>query len=207
MVILIAFVIFVSFLFAYLAWRGARASADGKRVIFGYYWTAPLFFVLASRMAWVFIYWNVWDLRLLDIVGFWRRPGFELHVGYAAMLLFSIYFAKKNMPKIMYFLEDIRGAVAVFMFGWFIYDLFYSRNLGLRDFWPMICIFIAGILDMFLAKRYRKFRWYKSGKKGFLFLAGNIVFFALMSAIVPYYAIPALVALICLFILGNTFSI
>ncbi len=205
--IVIAFVFFLSFLFSYNAWKGLRAEIDGNKATFGFLWLAPLFFLICSRMAWVFIYWNVWDLRLLDIVGFWRRPGFELHVGYISLILFCIYFAKKNMPKIMYFLEDVRWAVALFMLGWLLYDLLYSRALVLQTFWPIISLALAMILDLVLAKRYRKFRWYKSGKKGFMFLAGNTIFFLGMSLAVPWYGICALFFLVCLFILGGTFSV
>ncbi len=205
--IVIAFVFFLSFLFSYTAWKGLKTEINGKKATFGFLWLAPLFFLVSSRMAWVFIYWNVWDLRLLDIVGFWRKPGFELHVGYASLILFCIYFAKRNMPKIMYFLEDLRGSIAWFMLGWLLYDLLYSKVLNLNAFWPIITLILTVIINLFLAKRYRKFRWYKSGKKGFLFLAGNFLFFLGMSMIAPWYGLAALFFLVCLFILGGTFSV
>ena len=214
--IVFAYIAFISLTFTYLAWRGLPRGEYKKDDIFLFLFSIPVIFLIFSRLTHVFLYWNIWELRLLDVVGFWRKSGFELVAGYVAVLFYTIYYSHKKRWKIWYFLEDICRPVMIFLFIWFVYQLLYIESVYWWNYAQLGSIIFAFITDLFFRSRYRRLVWYPNGKKGFLFWSDHFFYFLAMAVscviftpgkqyLFTYSAI-SVVCLLLLLILGNTLS-
>ena len=80
----------------------------------------------------------------------------------------------------------------------FIFYVFGKPNFS-------IMLLVTYLLTVWLEKKYRSFGWYRSGKKGFAWLAANLflgVFLAIITGQWPYLII-SLLSLMGLVILGG----
>ncbi len=215
--IVFAFLLFTGTAFAYIGWRNIRLMDLRSEDLFSYLFMAPIVFLVSSRLAHVFLYWGVWELRLLDIVGFWRKSGYEIFVGYVCLLIYTIYFSHKKGWKILYFLEDIARTVMIFLFIWCAYQLFYLEVINLWNYAQMVSIVLTLMADTYIRTRYRRLWWYPSGKKGFMFFFDHFAFFLFLvifcvisreTDVYTYlYALCGLASFLCLMFVGNTLTI
>lgn len=140
-----------------------------RNEIFGYVLLAPIVFLIAARLLQVVLFWNIWELRLLDIVGFWRKPGFEILLGYVAMVMFSLYWCWIKKWKVNIVLEELRWPLLIFWLAWMVYNLATVDVLRMQDVLLIFGLLPGLVVDLLLFPRYKRVWWYPSGKKGIMF--------------------------------------
>ena len=100
-------------------------------------------------------------------------------VAYLCWFLVTWWWVGRVDWKMWSFLEDT--LVAVLILGAFGVVGFASRlGWSWNEVIYLSIIVVGGVLGMWLKVRYRSFFWYKSGKKGFVFLASNLVIFLML---------------------------
>ena len=80
----------------------------------------------------------------------------------------------------------------------------------------MMVFMVAYIVSLRLSKKYRSFVWYRSGKKGFVFLVTSSLIFLMTTGILFWFrdklflvilsGLISLISLVGLFILGEVFQ-
>lgn len=167
--IAILFILISGFVFQYISWRRLHLEYHDRKVLIAYLWLAPIVFLVCARLGKIVFAWNLWELRILDIVGFWRKPGFDLISGVFFLIVFSMFYAYRNKIKVWPFLEDLWFSFWLYLLSWVLF-LGFEKNFSWRlELILLVNLVIIFIFNLLLGKRYRSWVLYPSGKKGFLF--------------------------------------
>lgn len=197
--------------FLYLLWRNLRENYDDQKLI-TFSWLALLGFLIFGRFFYGLINWGVWNNDLIDWVLVTSKPGMSYIGGYLGLVLVVWLFSRKEQWKFLSFMEDLLRPFLAMM-------VFLMLDEFLRSKFDFILILYLALLILlfplfnFFARRYRSFVWYKSGKKGFVLLLLNFLFFLTVSLILILFKgsvvnivlslIIGLLSLIGLFLLGE----
>ncbi len=150
--------------FLYLAWR--KMKGDFGDDINTFLWSVVGAFLIGGRIIWAIFNLVSWNTTIWDWFFFWNKPGFSLVAGIVSMVAFVFIYCIFDRYNFYETCEDlmipfiIGGIIFMLSNGW----IWLTTNF----WWPAGLLMIY--LTIFWAKRYRSFYWYKSGKKGFLFL-------------------------------------
>jgi hypothetical protein len=174
--------------YLYLSWRTMRENyREEDMIAFG--WVSLLVYLIGSRIAFVWSEPKLW-------LEFWiMNQGFVLG-GYLLWLGLAWLVTSDRGWKFFAFGED-----SLINLAW-INLVFFVVSMQ----WKMIILLlIVCVVGWVFKGRYRSLWWYKSGKKGFLFLLVNMVFFVGFSVITAnyFYLIMTLLSTVGLVMLGN----
>lgn len=161
--------------FLYLLWRSLRENYDDQKII-SFSWLALLGFLVFGRLFFGLIHWGIWNDDLVDWVLVGSKPGMSYIGGYLGVVLVSWLFARKEQWKFFNFMEDLARPFLV-MSGFFMLDELVRSKFSLELVSFLVLIILIFPLFIFITNRYRSFVWYKSGKKGFVLLLLNFLFF------------------------------
>jgi hypothetical protein len=197
--------------FIYLIWRNLKDDYNEQKII-GYSWLALIGFLVVGRIFFGLIHWGVWNTNVADWLTVWNKPGMSYIGGYLGLALVTWIYAKKQQWKILAFMEDVLKPVLV-LTGFLIADEWLRSKMDWRILIYILIIVIAYIVSIWVGKRYRSFVWYKSGKKGFVFLFINFLTFLLLTIDLIIFkeniiniilaSIISLISICGLFILGE----
>lgn len=200
-------------LFLYLTWRNLRDNYQEEKLV-SYSWLALLFFLLGGRLVFGLINWGVWNNNLMDWLSFWQKPGFSYWGGMVTMFLATIWYCNVNDWKLWSFLEDMTGIIYT-MVVLLMLDEWIRTGLDRRVGIYVLAAFLGWIINKLVAKRYRSFGWYKSGKKGFGWFFPNLIVFLFLALVGVFwfkdwliaviFGLFGLISLAGLFILGEVF--
>lgn len=198
--------------FLYLLWRSLKESYDDQKVI-AYSWLALLFFLIFGRLGYGLINWGVWNNDLTDWLMVWNKPGMSYLSGYLGVILISWLYSKKQQWKFLNFFEDLIKPFLV-LIVFMMTDEWMRTKFGWQILIYIIMVILIYILSNWLARKYRSFVWYKSGKKGFVMLSTNFLFFLILVIVLLIFkdniiniilaSIISLISVVGLFILGGT---
>ncbi len=162
-------------IFMYLLWRDLRDDYGDDKVI-NYAWVALLGFLFGGRIVYGLVNWGVWNNSWLDWLSVWNKPGTNYLGSYLGLVLVTLMVANKNQWKFLSLLDDIVKPTLIFS-SLLMVDEWVRSDFYIR---PMLFLTLL-VVDIFfvnwLKKRYRSFAWYKSGRKGFVLLFNNLLFF------------------------------
>jgi len=152
-------------------------------------WVSLIVYLIGSRIAFAYDQPKLW-------LEFWRMNQVNGLGGYALWLLFAWLVTKDRGWKFFAFGEDSLINLA------FLNLMFFLISFQWKF---IILILITYIIAWVFKDKYRSLWWYKSGKKGFLFLLANIIFFAGLSVITGnyYLLIMSLLSVVSLVMLGH----
>ena len=174
--------------YLYLCWRTMKENyREEDMIAFG--WVSLIMFLVGSRIAFAITEPKLW-------LEFWRMNQMNVLGGYGLWLLLVLLVTRDRGWKYFAFGED-----SLINLAWMAL-VFYAMNFE----WKMVLLIIGCFaLGLVFKDKYRSLWWYKSGKKGFLFLLVNMVFFVGLSIILSnyYYLIITLLSMIGLVMLGN----
>lgn len=162
-------------LFLYLLWRNLRENYDDQKIV-TFSWLALLGFLLFGRLFYGLIHWGIWNDDLVDWVLVGSKPGMSYIGGYLGIILISWLFTRKEQWKFFNFMEDLVRPFLV-MSGFFMLDELFRSKFSLELVFFLVLIILMFPLFIFITNRYRSFVWYRSGKKGFVLLLLNFLFF------------------------------
>jgi hypothetical protein len=188
--------------YMYLAWRKLREDYGDDKVI-SYLWLSVLGLMLAGRVVFGVINWRLWQ-NWWDWLLFWERPGINYIGAYFGWLWVTFWVAKSYGWKILPMLEDI-SKVLLISFGLYLAGE-GVRGVGNRGFLGYLFILMTAYgLVVWVEKRYRSFWWYKSGKKGFVWLVANVWIWVALAILTRQYTflILGLISLVGLVMLGE----
>ena len=161
--------------FLYILWRNLRENYDDQKLI-TFSWLALLGFLIFSRLFYGLINWGVWNNDLIDWISIADKPGTSYIGGYLGLILVTWLFTRQEQWKFLSFMEDLYRPFLV-MVVFFMLDEFLRSKFSLMSGLLLLLLILLFPLFSFIAKRYRSFVWYKSGKKGFALLSLNFLFF------------------------------
>lgn len=193
-------------LFMYLTWRNLRESyAEDDLITYG--WLSILALLIGSRIAFGVLHWGVWNDRWLNWLLFWEKPGSSLVFGYLVMILVSWWWAGTRGWRVWSFLEDITFNLLL-MLGLIIANDNLASWMDVKKWLIVVVLIVGGLIGWLLSGRYRSFVWYRSGKKGFVFLVVNMVVWLLLAGLNRnYWSLGlSLISLLGLVILGDVFT-
>lgn len=175
-------------IYLYLCWRGMKENYKEEDMIaFG--WVSLLVYLIGSRIAFTYSEPKLW-------LEFWKMNQGNVFLGYILWLLLAWLVTKDRGWKFFAFGED-----SLLNLMWI--NFVYFAILGQ---WKLMLLLIGvGLMVWKFFGRYRSLWWYKSGKKGFLFLVANIIFFVGVCLIFNnyYYLIITLLSVVGLVMLGH----
>jgi hypothetical protein len=194
-----------------LLWKNLKDSYDDQKIIV-FSWFSSLLFLIFGRMVYGLVNWGIWNNDLIDWISVFNKPGISYIGGYLG-LIFSVWlFSKKEQWKFINFMEDTIRPFLI-MSSFFMLDEFFRTKFNLEPFIYFSLMLLIFIFSGWIANKYRSFVWYKSGKKGFVLLSSNFLFFlAVVPALILFKeniinivlaSIISLISLIGLFILGR----
>lgn len=213
MVLMVIFRLIFVFLFVYLVWRKLRGEYQINDLLL-YIWSTLLIFLVGGRVIFGIINFENWD-SLLDWLLVWRVGGLSYIASLMLVIVWTGYYCYLKKWKFMLLAEETTRYFILFFMGNFLVEYLLAGmkivNLG----FAVICGILM-ILSIAVAKRYRSFAWYPSGKKGFIFW-WVLLFFGLLSAVWVYIlkyewwitvslVIFGLTSLVELLILGDAFK-
>ncbi|PIU73772.1 hypothetical protein COS78_00530 [Candidatus Shapirobacteria bacterium CG06_land_8_20_14_3_00_40_12] len=181
--------------YLYLTWRVLRNNYKEEDVAaFG--WISLLTYLLGSRLAYGFVYWGVWAENPIKWLEFWKMGESNVIGGYLFWISMVWLVATDRGWKFFSLAED-----NLWLLLW-LNGVYFTVS---EKWLPVLLLFLVALISRWLKGRYRSFVWYKSGRKGFLYLTANIIIFLGMSLIYSniYYIIPALICGVELGILGG----
>lgn len=157
-------------IYLYLFWRMMKENYKEEDMIaFG--WVTLIVYLVGSRIAFTYSEPKLW-------LEFWKMSQSNVLGGYLLWLLIAWLVTKDRGWKFFAFAEDSLINLA---FINFIFWLISGQ-------WKMLLLLLVVFAIGYVFKdRYRSLWWYKSGKKGFLFLLVNLVFFLMYSILVNNY--------------------
>jgi hypothetical protein len=165
--------------FLYLVWRNLRDDYDNQKLI-SYSWMALLGFLVVGRLAFGLIHWGIWNNNFADWISVWSKPGMSYIGGYLGLVLMTWINCKRNQYKFFAFLEDVLKPTLVL--SWFLLaDEYWQSKFDIKVLIYMAMLVVIYFISGFLKKKYRSFVWYKSGKKGFVLLSVNFLFFLMLT--------------------------
>lgn len=162
-------------IFMYLLWRDLRDDYGDQKII-NYAWVALLGFLLGGRITYGLVNWGVWNDSWLNWLSVWSKPGTNYLGSYLGLVLASWLVSLKNQWKFLALLDDIIKPTLVFSCLLMI-DEWVRANFYIKSMVYLILLVLDIVLVNWLKKKYRSFTWYKSGKKGFVLLFNNFLFF------------------------------
>jgi len=201
-------------LFAYLTWRNLRDNYEEDKVV-TYSWIALLVFFVGGRISYGLVNFGIWNDSWLSWFSIWTKPGMDYIGGFLVLTLFNFIFSKLNNWKFVPFCEDILTntlLLLVFLMG----DEFLRTKFDLKVGAYILFLVLAMLFVGLAKKKYRSLVWYKSGKKGFAFLATGFLAFLILGLLglvfkvslvysIIYWVI-SLISLVGLGILGEVFN-
>jgi hypothetical protein len=201
-------------LFVYLTWRNLRENYEEERVV-TYSWLALLGFFIGGRITYGLVNFGVWNDSWVSWFSVWDKPGMNYIGGFLTLVLVGFIFAKVNNWKVIPFLED--GLInLILLISFLMIDEFVRASFSLEVGVYVLFLVLMMFLAKFLRKKYRSFVWYKSGKKGFVFLVIVFLSFLIMGILGIFfktslifsilYWIISLISLVGLCILGEVFD-
>lgn len=197
--------------FLYLLWRYLRDNYDDQKII-GYSWVALLSFLISGRIAYGLINWGIWNNNWQDWISIWNKPGMSYISGFIGLSLVTWWYSRKQQWKFLNFAEDISRPFLVY--AWF---LMTDEWLRTKFDWKILIYLVMLVfifwVNKWLSSKYRSFTWYKSGRKGFVLLATNFLFFLGLSLVLILFkeniiitvlaSVISLISLLGLYILGE----
>lgn len=203
--------IIASVVFLYLLWRSLKQSYDDQKII-TYSWLALLGFLVFGRLAYGLINWGIWNNDLADWLSVWNKPGTSYMGGYLGVLLVSWLYSRSQQWKFLNFTEDLVRPLLV-LIGLMMVDEWVRSKFSWQTLIYILMIILVYIVANWLAAKYRSFVWYKSGKKGFVLLASNFLFFLVLAFVFGVFgdnlvnlilaSVISLISVVGLFILGG----
>jgi len=198
-------------IFLYLLWRNLRDSYDDQKII-SYSWLALLGFLVFGRLGYGLINWGIWNNDLTDWLAVWNKPGTSYMSGYLGLVLISWLYAKKQQWKFLNFMEDlVKPFLALISF--MMIDEWVRSKFSWEVLIYILMMVLIYILSNWLMGKYRSFVWYKSGKKGFVLLSTNFLFFLVLAFVFGVFgdslvnlilaSVISLISIVGLFILGG----
>ena len=201
-------------LFAYLTWRNLRENYKEDEVV-TYSWVALLGFLIGGRITYGLVNFGVWNDSWLSWFSVWDKPGMDYVGGFLALILVNFIFSRINNWKFIPFCEDTLVNSFWLLIVLLVDELVRSKfdiKVGFYLLFLVILLFFVA----WAKKKYRSLVWYKSGKKGFAFLATGFWAFLGLGFLGMYfkvnlsysilYWIVSLISLVGLFILGEVFN-
>ena len=198
--------------FLYLLWRNLKESYDDQKII-EFSWLALLGFLVFGRLGYGLINWGIWNKDLVDWLSVWNKPGMSYTSGYLGVVLVGWLYTKKQQWKFLNFFEDLVDPFLIMVILMMV-DEWVRSKFSWQVLIYILMIILIYLLGDWLGKRYRSFVWYKSGKKGFVLLATNFLFFLVLSVVFGVFRDSvinmilalaiSLVSVVGLFILGGT---
>ena len=162
-------------IFMYLLWRDLRDDYGDQKVI-NYAWVALFGFLLGGRITYGLTNWGVWNDNWLSWFSVWNKPGTNYLGSYLGLVLTSWLVSIKNQWKFLSLMDDIIKPT-LFFSSLLMVDEWIRSNFYLKTMIYLSLLVLDIVLVNWLKKRYRSFIWYKSGKKGFVLLFNNFLFF------------------------------
>ena len=201
-------------LFAYLTWRNLRENYEEDKIV-TYSWLALLGFLIGGRITYGLVNFGVWNDSWASWFSIWNKPGMDYVGGFLTLILTSTIFSKVNNWKIIPFCED--GLINdLILLSFLIADEFVRTKFNLMIGAYLLFLILMVFLVKAIKKKYRSFIWYKSGKKGFTFLATMFLSFLILGFLRMFfqtniiysilYWIISLISLTGLCILGEVFN-
>jgi len=201
-------------LFLYLTWRKLKENYQEEKLI-TYSWLAMLTFMIGGRVVFGLVNWGVWNEQWTDWLSIWQQPGFNYWGGIGTMLLMTGWYCRANGWKLWSFLEDMTPIIYL-LGGLLLADEWVRTGFGIKIGIWMAAALLGWVIFKLVSKKYRSYRWYKSGKKGFGWFFTNTVIFLILALVGVFYlkdflaavilAILGLLSLTGLFILGEVFN-
>lgn len=198
-------------MFAYLVWKKTRDELGQDTNSF--LWSALVAFFIGGRVGFGFTDLLNWNTSLWDWLFFWDKQGFNLLVGLVSLVAFVMLYTMFERWNFVELVEDLVIPGVMLSFFWLLPVWLGDKNVV--DMWIVGGLMLVFVLS-FWARKYRSFYWYKSGKKGFLFLFSGLIFSILMfvasfvvemSLFYRYLALVfSLIFLISLVMLGELFN-
>ena len=201
-------------LFAYLTWRNLRYSYEEDKVV-TYSWVVLLTFFVGGRIAYGLVNFGIWNDSWLNWFSVWNKPGMDYVGGFLALILANFIFSRMNGWKFIPFCEDTLTN-SLFLLVFLMGDEFLRTKFDLRVGFYLLFLVLMMFLMAFFKKKYRSWVWYKSGKKGFAFLATAFISFLILGFLGLYFKVAlfysilywviSLISLVGLCILGEVFN-
>jgi len=200
-------------LFLYLTWRNLRGDySEEKLISFG--WISVVFFLVFGRIGFGLLNFGIWK-NWTDWFSVWQKPGMDYLMATLGFITASFWISKVNQWKFFAFMEDNLKNYLVFML-FIMFDEVVRTRFGIESLAYVVVFIIAYIISVWLSKKYRSFVWYRSGKKGFVFLATSFLVFLLTTGILFWFkkniflmilsVLASLISFVGLFILGEVFQ-
>ena len=198
-------------LFLYLVWRNLNENYDDQKLI-TFSWLGLLGFLVFGRLFYGLINWGVWNNDLIDWVSVGNKPGMSYIGGYLGFILVAWWFARKEQWKFLGFIEDLMKPLII-MLWLFMLDEFLRSKFSITVVVFFVLLVMIFLFAGWVTNKYRSFVWYKSGKKGFVLLSSNFLFFLILIPVLILFKESlvniilslsvSLASLIGLFILGG----
>jgi hypothetical protein len=185
-------------LYLYLVWRNMKEEYNGDKMV-SFAWQSLFCFFILGRIFFGIVNWGVFNNYWADWLSIWSLPGFSYFGGFLGIFLFAWGYSKKRELRFHSFLESLTPN-----FLWLMLFLL-ADNLLVEGYGTWLFIkFLLVLLMIFLSRifrlKYRSWVFYKSGKKGFVFLAVASLFFlvlGLLSFVFPVSLVYRLSYLFC----------
>lgn len=172
-------------IFMYLLWRDLRDDYGDQKII-NYAWIALLGFLVGGRVVYGLINWGVWNDSWISWLSVWNKPGTNYLGSYLGLILASWLVALKNQWKFLSLMDDIVKPTLV-LSSVLMFDEWLRSNFFIKSMIYLGLLMFDVVLVNWLKKRYRSFSWYKSGKKGFVVLFNNLLFFLAVFIVLIIY--------------------
>jgi hypothetical protein len=200
-------------LFLYLNWRNLKDDYPEEKLIsFG--WLAVLGFLFFGRVGFGLLNWGVWG-NWSDWISVWQKPGMDYLMATIGFVVIACWWGRVNQWKFFAFMEDNLKNFLIFVFVLMIDELMRSR-FAIEIVAYMVVLMLVYVMSLWLFKKYRSFVWYRSGKKGFVFLSTGFLANLLIAGVLFWFRdkivlmvlslAMGLISLFGLFILGDIFQ-
>ena len=168
--------------FLYLIWRNLYDDYRDDLLI-SYGWGSMLTMLLGGRIVYGLWNWGVLNDSWINWLMIWKVSGFNFYGGIATSLIWTVWFCVRNEWKVWQFLEDVTPIYYLFL-AFINAEEYVKSGFDAHRLILMLVAVVGYLLSNFLKGRYRSFTWYKSGKKGFIFFAVNMIVSWLMAGLV-----------------------
>lgn len=201
-------------IFLYLVWRNLNDDYRDEQLI-SYGWSSILVMLLGGRIVYGLWNWGALNDSWTSWFMIFRVSGFNFYGGIIFVLIWTVWFCIRNEWKVWSFLEDVTPIyylLLAFLSG----GEYIRAGLDARQLSWMLLALSGYLFANFLRGRYRSISWYKSGKKGFVFFATNMIMSLVVGLVsivfkdgwfmITSYMILSLIFMAGLAILGDVFN-